>query len=145
MHTCTCSDSNAMCIPACRYLITRLQELQASFPRLIGDVRGLGLFVGFELVTDSSSKTPAPMVAKAIKEGAKARRVLLTTDGPAANVIKIKPPMVFGKREVDTMVEVLRCVAAVKYCMDANLQDLLLAGGSILAAGPQQQLSCTSV
>jgi 4-aminobutyrate aminotransferase-like enzyme len=47
------------------------------------------------------------MFAAAIKEAAKARRVLLSTDGPADNVIKIKPPLVFGPAEVDRLVAVL--------------------------------------
>jgi 4-aminobutyrate aminotransferase-like enzyme len=81
--------------------------LQARFPQLIGDVRGIGLFVGLDIVTCPVAKTPGPMFASAIKEAAKARRVLLSTDGPAENVIKIKPPLVFGPAEVDCLVAVL--------------------------------------
>jgi 4-aminobutyrate aminotransferase-like enzyme len=47
------------------------------------------------------------MFASAIKEGAKERRVLLSTDGPADNVVKIKPPLVFGPAQVDHLVTVL--------------------------------------
>lgn len=94
-----------------KYLISKLQVLQETYPHIIGDIRGAGLFVGLDLVTDPISKTPAPMMAKALKEGAKARRVLLSADGPVANVIKVKPPMVFGKAEVDAMVQVMRWVS----------------------------------
>jgi ethanolamine-phosphate phospho-lyase len=90
-----------------RHLLARLSGLKAAYPNHIGDVRGAGLFAGVEIVTDPISKTPAALMAKLLKEGAKARGVLLSSDGPAANVIKIKPPMVFGESEVDTMVLVM--------------------------------------
>ena len=79
----------------------------------IGHVRGMGLFVGFELVVPESQK-PAPGSAKYIKEGMKARKVLVSTDGHHNQVIKIKPPMCFDKSNVDTLV--------------ANLVDLLKPG-----------------
>lgn len=82
-------------------------SLQSRFPQLIGDVRGIGLFYGLDIVTCPVTKAPGPMFAGAIKEAAKARRVLLSTDGPAANVIKIKPPLVFGRAEVDRLAAVL--------------------------------------
>jgi 4-aminobutyrate aminotransferase-like enzyme len=89
-------------------MLSSLQQLQQQYPSLICDVRGVGLFVGLELVTCPTTKTPAPLAAKTLKEGAKARGVLLTTDGPVGHVVKIKPPMVFGAREVDDMVQVMR-------------------------------------
>lgn len=95
----------------CRYMLAELQQLQQQFPSLIGDVRGLGLFAGIELVTDAgASKTPAPVLAKTLREGAKARGVLLSADGPVGHVVKVKPPIVFGRREVDCMVAVMRWV-----------------------------------
>lgn len=88
--------------------MSTLLQLQSSFPQLIGDVRGLGMFVGLDIVSCPQRKTPAPVIAKTLKEGAKARRVLLSTDGPAGNVIKVKPPLVFGMKEVDHMAAVMR-------------------------------------
>jgi 4-aminobutyrate aminotransferase-like enzyme len=93
-------------------MLSELRQLQQQFPTLICDVRGVGLFVGLEFVTCPVAKTPAPLAAKTLKEGAKARGVLLTSDGPVGHVVKIKPPMVFGVKEVDHMVQVMRCVAA---------------------------------
>jgi ethanolamine-phosphate phospho-lyase len=90
-----------------RHLLARLLDLKAAYPNQIGDVRSIGLFAGIELVTDPTTKTPAALMAKLLKEGAKARGVLLSSDGPAGNVIKIKPPMVFGREEVDVMVLVM--------------------------------------
>jgi 4-aminobutyrate aminotransferase-like enzyme len=90
-----------------RYLQASLRSLQSCFPQVIGDIRGIGLFVGLDIVACPIAKTPGPMFAAAIKEAAKARRVLLSTDGPADNVIKIKPPLVFGPAEVDRLTAVL--------------------------------------
>jgi 4-aminobutyrate aminotransferase-like enzyme len=91
-------------------MLSALQTLQQDFPSLIADVRGIGLFAGLEVVACPLAKIPAPLAAKALKEGAKARGVLLSADGPVGHVVKIKPPMVFGTREVDAMVKVMRWV-----------------------------------
>lgn len=94
------------------YLIHQLQALQKEYPS-IGHVRGLGLFVGIEMVIPGSKK-PAPGTAKFVKEGMKARRVLVSTDGHHNHVIKIKPPMCFDKSNADSLV--------------TNLVDLLRPG-----------------
>ncbi|HEX3145544.1 MAG TPA: hypothetical protein VHQ64_16335 [Pyrinomonadaceae bacterium] len=62
---------------------------------MIGDVRGQGLFVGIELVRDHETLEPADREAAILIEKMKERGVLLSTDGPFHNVIKIKPPIVF--------------------------------------------------
>ena len=72
---------------------------------LIGDVRGLGLFLGLELVTDRKSLNPAAREASCVIERMKERNILLSTDGPHHNVIKIKPPMVFTKEDADCLVQ----------------------------------------
>ena len=72
---------------------------------IIGDVRGLGLFIGVELVTDHKKLTPAAKEAKYIIERMKEEGILLSIDGPLQNVIKIKPPLVFTKENVDFVVE----------------------------------------
>ena len=69
----------------------------------IGHVRGLGLFLGIEMVIPGS-KQPAPGTAKFVKEGLKTRRVLVSTDGHHNHVIKIKPPMCFDKSNADSLV-----------------------------------------
>ncbi|MBN8629766.1 MAG: aminotransferase class III-fold pyridoxal phosphate-dependent enzyme [Rhodobacterales bacterium] len=80
----------------------RLQQgyraLAKRFP-IIGDVRGMGLFIGVELVTDREARTPAPKAADHIVDQLRLRGVLASTDGPDDNVLKIKPPMVFGPEE----------------------------------------------
>ncbi|WP_397547298.1 aminotransferase class III-fold pyridoxal phosphate-dependent enzyme [Rhodothermus marinus] len=85
------------------------QQLLALRERhaLIGDVRGSGLFLGIELVRDRETLEPATEEARQVVEAMKRRRILLSTDGPMNNVIKIKPPMVFTRENADLLVEKL--------------------------------------
>ncbi|KAI4460257.1 ethanolamine-phosphate phospho-lyase [Holotrichia oblita] len=71
---------------------------------IIGDVRGVGLFVGIELVLDKELKIPATEIASYVISRMKDEHILLSTDGPDCNVIKLKPPMVFTKDNVDTFI-----------------------------------------
>ncbi len=81
-------------------LLTELRGLQPCHP-ILGDVRGRGLFLGFEMVTNPETLTPATSEAKALVNRMKEEGVLLSTDGPLANVIKIKPPLVFSRADAD--------------------------------------------
>jgi len=71
---------------------------------LIGDVRGLGLFVGIELVLDRYTLTPAPEQASYIANRMRECGILLSTDGPFHNVLKIKPPIVFTEENANFLV-----------------------------------------
>ena len=83
-----------------------LRELQEQYP-VIGDVRGRGLFLGVELVRDRKTQEPATGEAASIVNDMRERNVLLSTDGPHHNVIKIKPPMVLSKGDVDMTLHLL--------------------------------------
>jgi 4-aminobutyrate aminotransferase-like enzyme len=72
---------------------------------LIGEVRGMGLFLGIELVEDRDTLAPAAAVASYAMEGMRQRRVLLSTDGPLHNVLKIKPPLTFSAGDADRLVQ----------------------------------------
>ncbi len=61
---------------------------------LVGDVRGTGLFIGMELVRDRDTLEPATEAAAALINALRDRHILVGTDGPFENVVKIKPPMV---------------------------------------------------
>ncbi len=74
---------------------------------LIGDVRGAGLFIGVELVRDRETLEPAAEEADELIQRLNERGILLSTDGPFHNVIKIKPPMVLTMDDVDMT---LRCI-----------------------------------
>ena len=88
------------------HLLTGLESL-AERHDAIGDVRGAGLFVGVELVEDRESKSPATMLAREVVEHAKRHGLLLSTDGPFDNVIKIKPPMVFNASDANRVVDAI--------------------------------------
>jgi 4-aminobutyrate aminotransferase-like enzyme/Ser/Thr protein kinase RdoA (MazF antagonist) len=86
------------------YLLGGLGELAARHP-IIGDVRGMGLFLGFEMVRDRGTLEPAAAEADALVNRMKDAGVLLSTDGPLHNVIKIKPPMIFARTDADVLLE----------------------------------------
>jgi len=85
------------------YLREGLRQLMSRHD-LIGDVRGQGLFIGIELVRDRGTLEPADREAASLVECLKTRGVLLSTDGPFHNVIKIKPPLVFSHRDADEVI-----------------------------------------
>ena len=90
-------------------LLAGLREL-ATRHDPIGDVRGMGLFVGIELVRDRATREPAADLASELVNRAAELGVLLSTDGPDHNVIKIKPPMVFSATDADRLVETIDTV-----------------------------------
>ncbi len=97
-------QENALRVGA--HLMNGLRGLMEQQP-LIGDVRGLGLFIGIELVRDRATLEPAPEQAAYIANRMKERGILLSTDGPLHNVLKIKPPLVFTVANADFLVETL--------------------------------------
>jgi 4-aminobutyrate aminotransferase-like enzyme/Ser/Thr protein kinase RdoA (MazF antagonist) len=74
---------------------------------IVGDVRGSGLFLGVELVRDRSTREPATLEASYVVDRMRERGILLGTDGPHHNVIKIRPPMPFAASDADLLVAVL--------------------------------------
>lgn len=83
---------------------TRLLELQERHP-LIGEVRGMGLMLGIELVKDRKSKEPASAEAAELMELARERGLLLGKGGLFGNVMRIKPPMCLTKDDANFMVD----------------------------------------
>jgi 4-aminobutyrate aminotransferase-like enzyme/Ser/Thr protein kinase RdoA (MazF antagonist) len=88
------------------YLIQRFKELQDRF-EVIGDVRGLGLFLGIELVEDRRMKIPATALARRVNDEARKLGILIGTEGPHDNVLKLRPPMIFSRANADYLFEVL--------------------------------------
>jgi 4-aminobutyrate aminotransferase-like enzyme len=86
------------------FLKGRLVKLQKDFP-LIGDVRGEGLFLGFELV--EKGKIPATEKTAYLANRMKEHGILMSVDGPQNNVIKIKPPMCFSRENAEGMLRYL--------------------------------------
>ena len=83
-----------------------LRELAADYD-LIGEVRGLGLMIGVELVTDKKSKTPAKAQAAAIKAHCREAGVLIGVGGQAGNVVRFQPPLTISDNDLETAVETL--------------------------------------
>ncbi len=71
----------------------------------IGDVRGHGLFIGVEFVTDKTSKVHNGELAGLVKNMLRDRFILVSTDGPENNIIKMKPPLCFSAENANTVVE----------------------------------------
>lgn len=93
------------------YLLALLAELKTRYP-IIGDVRGRGLFIGVELVRDPETLEPARAEAAYIINRAKELGILLSADGPSANVLKIKPPLVFTPEDAERLAATLDRVLA---------------------------------
>lgn len=99
-------DLQARALATGTHLLGGCRELAARHP-IIGDVRGQGLFCGLEMVTDRGTLAPATRQAGEIANHMREQGVLISTDGPHENVLKIKPPMVFGRPEADILVAAL--------------------------------------
>ena len=93
------------------YIRDGLRALQSEH-ELIGDVRGRGLFIGVELVTDREAKTPATAQAKTIVNAMKEKGVLISNIGMYDNVLKMRPPLPFSKDNADLLLSVLEDVLA---------------------------------
>ena len=83
-----------------------LDRLQRDH-HLIGDVRGMGLMLGVELVTDRSAKTPAKAEAIEILEACRESGLLIGKGGIDGNVLRIKPPMCIAPADVDFAIDAL--------------------------------------
>src|SRR5437867_1912930 len=93
------------------HLKNRLLDLQDRQP-LIGEVRGLGLMLGVELVRDRLTKEPASTEAVELLERCKERGLLIGKGGLSGNVLRIKPPMCLTKDDADFLVDCLDEVMA---------------------------------
>lgn len=87
-----------------RYLREGLESLTDRY-HAIGDVRGSGLFVGVEIVADPAAKSPDATLTTRIVNGLRERRILISASGPRANVLKIRPPLVFSRENADMLVD----------------------------------------
>ena len=90
------------------YLASALTVVAAGTP-VLGDVRGVGLYLGVDVVSPSSGE-PSAELAAAIVNGMRSRRVLISATGPYGHTLKIRPPLPFGAQHVDHLVTALAAI-----------------------------------
>ncbi len=86
-----------------------LEALQARFPRMIGDVRGMGLMQALEFVVDETAgdRTPSPESTARLFEECKKRGLLIGKGGLHGNVVRISPPLTVSPADVDEALRIL--------------------------------------
>jgi 4-aminobutyrate aminotransferase len=82
------------------HLRSGLEQLQDKYP-VIGEVRGRGLMQGIELVVDRATKEPAPKHANALLEASRKMGLLIGKGGLLGNTMRIAPPLIATKEDVD--------------------------------------------
>ena len=85
-------------------LIKELEKLKSEFP-IIGDVRGIGLFLGVEIITNIQTKEPGTLEAEYICNRLREKRILVGLEGPYDNVIKIRPPLCVDQDDINTFLK----------------------------------------
>ena len=88
-------------------VMEKLRGLSSS-KVVIGEVRGLGLMIGIELVKDAQSKEPAAEATATVRRLARERRVLIGVGGSLGNIVRVQPPLTITDDELDRVVEVLQ-------------------------------------
>ena len=86
-------------------LIKELNKLKFKFP-IIGDVRGMGLFLGVEIVNNIETKKQGTQEADYICNRLREKNILIGLEGPSENVIKIRPPLCLNKADVFSFIRV---------------------------------------
>lgn len=81
----------------------RMAPLAEAYP-FIGDVRGRGLYLGVDLAKDRATREPDTDAARYVAGRMRDKGILISTDGPSNNVLKIKPPIVFTALEMERLV-----------------------------------------
>jgi 4-aminobutyrate aminotransferase-like enzyme len=89
-----------------KYLLDGLKTLAARHP-IIGDVRGAGFFLGVEFVKDRATKEAAPEETARVVNDLRRRRILISATGPRANILKIRPPLVFSRENADMFLDAM--------------------------------------
>ena len=89
------------------YVMKRLNEMKEDY-KIIGDVRGKGLMIGIELVKDQEKKTPAKEETRKIRDQTREKGLLIGSGGVKGCVLRIQPPLVIDKEQIDKAISILR-------------------------------------
>ena len=90
-----------------KYFLSKLQKIKNKNKKYISEVRGRGLFLGIDIINNYNNLKPDKKLAKKLTNYMRNNGILLSTDGPFNNVIKIKPPIIFNKENADNVCEKL--------------------------------------
>ena len=94
-----------------KIMLSGLRDLMQEDER-IGDVRGTGLYLGIEMVRDRETREPDSPLALALVNEMRRRRVLISATAYNANVLKVRPPLIFTAENADQFLTGLK--AALK-------------------------------
>ena len=87
-------------------LLAGLHGLQEKY-EIAGDVRGYGLFIGLDLVTDRKTREPGTALADYVKNRMREHRILMGSEGPYDNILKIRPPMTIEEDDINYILQVM--------------------------------------
>ncbi|TDG40314.1 hypothetical protein AWZ03_013258 [Drosophila navojoa] len=128
------------------YLLRECSQLKQEFDS-VGDVRGMGLFVGIELVSDRETRSPDTQAAHWLVNRMKQlHKVLISSDGPNENVIKLKPPMCFNRENADEFLLAFReCLTTLRQeQMQARAMEAATAAAAADAAASTNGVIATA-
>ncbi|WP_039019707.1 aminotransferase class III-fold pyridoxal phosphate-dependent enzyme [Halocynthiibacter namhaensis] len=97
-------------------LMSGLKVLMEKYD-VIGDIRGMGLFIGVELVTDHMAKTPATEAASYVVNRLREHRILTGREGQDDNILKIRPPLTIDAEDIDMLIGVMDKVLKETTCL----------------------------
>jgi 4-aminobutyrate aminotransferase-like enzyme len=91
------------------HLVSALRALQGRHPA-VADIRGRGLLIGVELASTTGRRAPDAGLAERVVDGLRERGILIGRTGSSDNVLKIRPPLVFGHEHAEILVDGLDAV-----------------------------------
>lgn len=94
-----------------RYIQDEIEQMAGGYEQ-VAEVRGAGLFVGVDIVTDRESHTPDGDATLRVVNHMRRRRVLISASGPRGSVLKVRPPLPFSMSDADRLLENLAAVLA---------------------------------
>ncbi|XP_049634211.1 5-phosphohydroxy-L-lysine phospho-lyase [Suncus etruscus] len=110
-------QAHATCVGS--FLMELLAQQKAKHP-IIGNVRGVGLFIGVDLIKDEATRAPATEETAYLLSRMRGHHILLSSDGPGRNVLKFKPPMCFS---MDNARHVVTTLDAILTDMEAKVRS----------------------
>jgi len=97
------------------FLLAAFDKMKLRYD-FVGDVRGMGLFIGIDMVTSPLTKEPATQLADFVVKRCKQLQIIISTEGKYGNVIKFKPPMVFTNEDAKHLLNVITmCFDEINY------------------------------